>query len=243
MPVEGGRPDSRIIVNDAMNPAVPALVWPASFQRVDCAGPGIPFAALLAQGFFSLTQDRRAIVNNLHGFRVAALATNGFEQSELTEPMKALQAAGAAVSVVSPKQGEIQAAIHDADKGAKVKVDRSIKDAKEQDYDGVLIPGGTVNADQMRAVPEVQSFLKAMQQKGKPFAVICHGPWELVSAGLVKGRTLTSYHTLKDDIVNAGGTWQDKETVVDDNWVTSRSPQDIPAFNKAMIELFSAARR
>lgn len=183
------------------------------------------------------------MVSNLQGFRVAALATDGFEESELIQPMKALKDAGAEVSVLSPKQGEIQGAIHDTEKGAKVKVDRPIQGADAQDYDAVLIPGGTVNADNMRAEPAVQAFLKALQASKKPFAVICHGPWELVSAGLVKGRTLTSYHTLKDDIVNAGGNWQDKETVVDANWLSSRSPQDLPAFNKAMIELFSAARR
>jgi len=181
-------------------------------------------------------------MNDLHGFRVAALATNGFEESELLEPMKALKASGAEVFVVSPKEGEIQAAVHDTEKGTKIKVERPVSGAKAQDYDAVLIPGGTVNADRMRAEPAVQSFLQAMQKSKKPFAVICHGPWELVSAGLVKGRKLTSFHTLKDDIINAGGSWVDQETVVDDNWVSSRSPQDLPAFNTAMIKLFAASR-
>lgn len=182
-------------------------------------------------------------MRNLDGFRVAALATDGFEESELLEPMKALTDSGARVFVISPKKGEIQAAIHDSDKGAKIKVDRALNDANAEDYDAVLIPGGTVNADRMRAEPGVQAFLQAMQQSKKPIAVICHGPWELVSAGLVKGRTLTSFHSLKDDIINAGGNWVDQETVVDGNWLSSRSPEDLPAFNKAMNTLFAESRR
>lgn len=121
----------------------------------------------------------------------------------------------------------------------KVKVDRTLGDVSPEDFDAVHLPGGTINADQMRAVPEVQAFLRAMQEAGKPIAAICHAPWELVSAGLVSGRTLTSYHTLKDDILNAGGIWEDQEVVEDNNWVTSRQPSDIPAFNRAMINLFA----
>lgn len=180
---------------------------------------------------------------DLQDFRVAALATDGFEESELLEPMKALQDSGAQVFVLSPNQGEIQAAVHDTEKGSKVKVDRAINGASTRDYDAALIPGGTVNADRMRTEPGLQAFLQAMQKEGKPIAVICHGPWELVSAGLVKGRSLTSFHTLKDDIVNAGGNWRDEETVVDGNWLSSRSPKDIPAFNKAMLDLFASSRR
>jgi deglycase len=177
----------------------------------------------------------------LSNFRVAVLATDGFEESELTEPVKALKAAGAAVTIVSPKAGEIQGFRHDT-KGAKVKVDRTLPEAHADDFDAVQLPGGALNADTMRVIPEVQQFLRAMQQAGKPMAIICHAPWELVSAGLVRGRTLTSYHTIQDDIRNAGGEWVDREVVEDGNWVTSRQPTDLPAFNRAMIKLFAGSR-
>ncbi len=175
---------------------------------------------------------------DLSDFRVAVLATDSFEESELTEPVKALQEAGARVTIVSLKPGEIQGVRH-AEKAGKVKVDRIIKDVSPEEFDAVLLPGGALNADKMRMVPEVQSFLRTMQDSRKPIAAICHAPWELVSAGLVPGRTLTSYHTIQDDIRNAGGHWVDQEVVEDGNWVTSRQPGDLPAFNKAMIRLFA----
>ena len=174
----------------------------------------------------------------LSGFRVAVLATDGFEESELTEPVKALKDAGAEVTIVSPKKGEIQGFRHDT-KSNKVKVDRTIDQVRAGDFDGVQLPGGALNAVAMRMVPEVQTFLRRMQEAGKPFAVICHAPWELVSAGLVRGRTLTSYFTIQDDIRNAGGNWVDREVVEDRNWVTSRQPDDLPAFNRAMLALFA----
>jgi protease I len=178
-------------------------------------------------------------MSKLSGFRVAVLATDGFEEPELTEPVMALREAGAQVTILSPRPGEIQGVRHDIDKTIKVKVDRTIKDASAEEFDAVHLPGGALNADAMRMVPEVQAFLRAMQDAGKPITVICHAPWELVSAGLVRGRTLTSYHTLQDDIRNAGGHWVDREVVEDGNWVSSRQPSDIPAFNRAMIRLFS----
>ena len=178
-------------------------------------------------------------MSELTGLRVAVLATDGFEEPELTEPVKALKAAGAVVTIVSPKAGEIQAVRHDVNKTIKVKVDRTLQDVSAEEFDAVQLPGGAVNADAMRMEPEVQAFLREMQDAGKPFAVICHAPWELVSAGLVRGRTLTSYHTIQDDIRNAGGNWVDREVVEDGNWVTSRQPDDIPAFNRAMIALFA----
>jgi protease I len=177
--------------------------------------------------------------SELTGFRVAVLATDGFEEPELTEPVQALREAGAQVTILSPKSGQIQAVRHDIDKTIKVKVDRVLKDARPEEFEAVHLPGGTLNADAMRTLPELKAFLKAMQGAGKPIAAICHAPWELVSAGLVRGRTLTSYHTIHDDIRNAGGNWLDQEVVEDGNWVTSRQPGDIPAFNKAMIRLFS----
>src|SRR6266550_191282 len=178
-------------------------------------------------------------MSRLTDFRVAVLSTDGFEESELTEPVKALREAGAQVSILSLKPGQIQAVRHDLDKTVKVKVDRTIRDANAEEFDAVHLPGGTVNADSMRMVPEVQAFLQAMQHAGKPIAAICHAPWELVSAGLVRGRTMTSYHTIQDDIRNAGANWVDREVVEDGNWVTSRQPSDLPAFNRAMLALFS----
>jgi protease I len=175
---------------------------------------------------------------DLNGFRVAVLATDGFEESELTEPVKALEDAGAVVTIVSNKRGEIQGYKHQ-EKGQKVRVDRQIDDVTANDFDGVQLPGGAINADTMRAEPAVLAFLKSMQEVGKPIAAICHAPWELVSAGLVRGRTLTGYHTIRDDVINAGGTWFDMEVVEDGNWVTSRQPSDIPAFNRAMLRLFA----
>ena len=178
-------------------------------------------------------------MSELTDFRVAVLATDGFEESELTEPVKALRDAGAQVTILSLETGEIQGVRHDLDKTVRVKVDRTIRDVDAEQFDAVQLPGGTVNADTMRMVPEVQDFLRAMQSAGKPFAAICHAPWELVSAGLVPGRILTSYHTIQDDIRNAGGDWVDHAMVEDGNWVTSRQPSDLPAFIPGMIALFS----
>jgi protease I len=186
-------------------------------------------------------------MSKLTDLRVAVLATDGFEESELTEPVKALKEAGAKVTIVSLKPGKIQGVRHDLDKTVKVKVDHTLRDLSAEEFDAVHLPGGTVNADSLRMVPEVQAFLRAMQGAGKPIAAICHAPWELVSAGLVPGRTLTSYHTIQDDIRNAGGSWVDQEVVEDGNWVTSRQPSDLPAFIRTMITHFSrspvAARR
>ncbi len=175
---------------------------------------------------------------NLTGFRVAVIATDGFEEQELTEPIGALKDVGAKVTFVSPKTGDIQAFRH-ADKSITVPATKVLAEADPDEFDGVMLPGGALNADFMRVLPELQSFLRSMQDAHKPIAAICHAPWELISAGLVEGRTLTSYHTIQDDIRNAGGTWVDQEVVEDDNWVTSRQPDDLPAFNKAMIALFA----
>ena len=186
-------------------------------------------------------------MSELTDFRVAVLATDGVEEIELTEPVKALKDAGAEVTILSLTRGQIQGVRHDLDKTAKVQADRAIRDVSADEFDAVHLPGGTVNADSLRMVPEVQAFLRAMQDAGKPLSAICHAPWELVSAGLVRGRTLTSYHTLRDDIRNAGGTWVDREVALDGNWVTSRQPSDLPAFIRTMITHFSrspvAARR
>jgi protease I len=177
----------------------------------------------------------------LAGMRVAILATNGFEQAELEEPRKALRAAGAQTVLVSPKSGTLQGMKHD-EKASEFAVDMKLQDAKPEEFDGVLLPGGALNADHLRVEEEAKRFVQAIDQAQKPIAVICHGPWLLVSAGLAKGRELTSYHTIQDDIRNAGCNWKDEETVRDRNWISSRSPDDIPAFNKAMIELFEESQ-
>jgi protease I len=172
----------------------------------------------------------------LGGMRVAILVTDGFEQAEFTGPRDALEQAGASVTVVSNKLGKVQGFNH-VDKGDQFDVDLTFDEVDYKDFDAVVLPGGVVNADQIRMIPQAQQIVKGIQQDGKPIAVICHGAWLLVSAGLVKGRTLTSWPTLQDDIRNAGGTWVDQEVVNDRNWVSSRKPADIPAFNEKMIEV------
>src|SRR5271163_3253253 len=182
-------------------------------------------------------------MSELTDFRVAVLATDGFEESELLEPVKALKDAGAQVTILSPNPGQIQGVRNDVDKTAKVNVDCAIRDVNAEEFDAVHLPGGTVNADSMRMVPEVQAFLREMQDAGKPISAICHAAWELVSAGPVRGRTLTSYYTIQDDVRNAGGHWVDWEVIEDGNWVTSRQPVDLQAFNRAMVVLFCRCRR
>lgn len=174
----------------------------------------------------------------LNGLRVAIIASQDFEQAEMLEPRKALDEAGAKTTVISPQPGEIQGMNHDV-KGEKVRVDMTLDAAKPQDFDAVLLPGGAINADFMRMNKKAQEFVRYFQTNNKPIAFICHAPWLLVSAGLVKGRTLTSYETIQDDIKNAGGNWKDQEVVRDGNWVSSRKPDDIPAFNREIINLFS----
>ena len=174
----------------------------------------------------------------LDRLHVALIATDGFEESELTEPLRALKEAGANVDVVSLKQGEIQAMRHH-DKTIRVKSDKTLDELRPADYDAAMLPGGALNADRLRVEPKLQQFLRALDEAGKPIAAICHAPWELISAGLVRGRKLTAYHTIRDDIQNAGGTFRDQEVVVDGNWVTSRQPSDLPAFNREMLHLFA----
>lgn len=179
---------------------------------------------------------------NLQGRKIAILLTDGFEQVELTEPKKALEEAGATTSIIAPKPGEVQGMNH-TDKGETFKVDLTLDKANPADFDAVLLPGGVANADNLRMEQKAQEFVKKIDQSGKPIAVICHGSWLLISAGLTKGHTLTSYHTLQDDLRNSGATWKDQEVVEDGNWVSSRKPSDIPAFNGAMLKLFSPPAR
>lgn len=176
----------------------------------------------------------------LSGRTIAVLATDGVEQVELTEPMKALKAAGAEVRVVSDKEHEIQAFKHH-DKGTKIPVDSSLDEADPDDFDGLVLPGGVINPDALRLVPEAIAFVRHFIEENKPIAAICHGPWTLIDAGGVKGKTMTSWPSLKTDLSNAGAKWVDKEVVADADLVTSRKPDDLPAFNKTMIETFAHA--
>ena len=178
----------------------------------------------------------------LDNLRIAVIATDGVEEPELAEPVRALREAGARTELLSVKPGQVQAVRHDLQPTQTFTVDKTLTQADPADYDALLLPGGAVNADRLRMEPAVQSFIKQMNGAGKPMAVICHAPWELGSSGLARGRTLTSYHTVQDDLRNAGATWVDREVVVDGNLVTSRQPSDIPAFNREMITLFAAAR-
>jgi protease I len=180
------------------------------------------------------------MVESLKGKRIAIVATDGFEQSELLEPRKALEAEGAKVEIVAPKSGEIQGMEHH-DKGQKVRVDRTIDEVKLEDYAALVLPGGVANPDALRTMPKVVGFIKKFFDEKKPVAVICHGPWTLVEAGVVKGRTMTSWPSLKTDLKNAGANWVDREVVRDDNLVSSRKPDDLPAFCREMVDLFKTA--
>jgi protease I len=170
--------------------------------------------------------------------KVAILAADMFERVELEEPRKALEEAGAEIEIVSIHDGEIQGFDH-FDPAGTEKVDRTIEEASTNDYDALLIPGGVGNPDQLRGNENAVAFVRAFHDAGKPIAVICHGPWMLVESGVVRGKRVTSWPTLETDIRNAGGDWVDEEVVVDDNLVTSRKPDDLPAFNREMLRIFS----
>ena len=174
----------------------------------------------------------------LSGMRVAILVSDDFEQAELTEPKKALEQAGAKITIISPNAGQVTGMNHDT-KADSFKVDMTLDQANPNDFDAVMLPGGALNADFIRMNPKAQAFVKQIDQSGRPMAVICHAPWLLISSDCVKGRTLTSWPSIQDDIRNAGGNWVDKEMVRDHNLVTSRSPKDLGAFNPAMVSLFS----
>ena len=178
------------------------------------------------------------MAKTLQGKTIAILATDGFEQSELIKPKQALEEAGARTQVVSPTENKIKGwDINDW--GKEVPVDVSLKSADASEYDALLLPGGVQNPDKLRMVPEAVEFVKHFIDQGKPVAAICHGPWMLVEANAVRGRTVTSWPSLKTDIQNAGGTWVDEQVVLSNGVVTSGKPDDIPAFNREMIDLFS----
>ena len=180
--------------------------------------------------------------NTLEGVRVAILATDGFEQSELTEPRKALDAAGAVTRVVSPKSGMLRGWNH-KEWGEEVRVDQLLDAADPKNYDALLLPGGVMNPDHLRMEPKAVSFVKDFVATGRPVAAICHGPWTLVEAGVVRGKTFTSWPSVKTDLKNAGAHWVDKEVVTDGQFISSRKPDDIPAFNRALIEAVGAGER
>jgi protease I len=177
----------------------------------------------------------------LSGKRVAILVADGFEQVEMTEPKKALEQAGATTQIISPAQGQVKGWQHDR-WGDSFPVDVPLKQASAEQYDALLLPGGVMNPDKLRIYPEAVQFVRSFFDAGKPIASICHGPWTLVEADVVRGRTVTSWPSLKTDIRNAGGTWVDQEVATDKGIVTSRKPDDIPAFNRKMIEEFSEGR-
>jgi len=172
---------------------------------------------------------------NLSGKKVAIVATDYFEESELTSPAEALRNAGATVEVIAPHSGEIKGVKH-VEPGQSVKVDKTLDEANPSDYDAAVFPGGAINADALRMEQKARNFItKIMSEQGKPTAVICHAPWLLASSRLARGKKLTSFHTIQDDMVNAGANWVDEECVVDGNLITSRKPDDLPAFNDALI--------
>lgn len=178
----------------------------------------------------------------LEGIRVAILVAEGFEQSELVEPKRALEEAGAQTFIVSPEAGEVQGWNH-FDKADKFRVDVLVDEARAEEFDALMLPGGVANPDQLRTKPAAVAFVKAFFDAGKPVGVICHGPWTLIEAGVLKGRTITSWPSLKTDLINAGAKWVDQEVAVDGVLVSSRKPGDLPAFNKRLIEAIAERPR
>jgi protease I len=176
--------------------------------------------------------------DRLQGKKIAFLATDGVEQVELTEPWNAVKAEGAEPVLVSIHDGDIQAFEHDVEEADMFHVDQVVADASPDDFDGLVLPGGTTNPDKLRQDDDAVDFVRGFAQQGKPIGAICHGPWMLVEAGVAEGHQLTSFPSLHTDIENAGGDWIDREVVVDDGLVTSRSPDDLPAFCGKLIEEF-----
>src|SRR5205814_1242697 len=233
-----------------------AAVFPRRSGTGSCAAPFLSdeirhvHRVLLAAQYYIERHLGGVLVNNqianstggfmarkLEGKKVAILVTDGFEQVEMTKPRQALDEAGAETKIVSLKSGQIQG-MHHADKGDKFDVDLTLNDARPDDFDALMIPGGLMNPDALRSTDDAVEFTRHFFEGGKPVAAICHAPWVLIDAGVVRGRTLTSWPAIKTDVKNAGGKWVNEEVVVDNGLVTSRKPDDIPAFNRKMIEEF-----
>ena len=181
------------------------------------------------------------MAESVRGIKVAILVTDGFEQVELTEPRKALDQAGAQTLIVSPRDEKVRGWKF-KEWGDELPVDVHLSDAKTDDFDALVLPGGVMNPDKLRMIPKAVEFVKAFFDADKPVATICHGPWSVIEAGVARGRRMASWPSLKTDIRNAGAEWKDEEVVVDGNLVSSRNPDDIPAFNREMIKLFGNAR-
>jgi protease I len=181
------------------------------------------------------------MANELQGKKIAFIATEGVEEVELTEPWKAVEEAGGQPELISIEDGEVQAWEH-FDKGGSFKVDKTIEEAQPSDYDGLVLPGGVANPDQLRTDENVVSFILDFAASGKPIGVICHGPWTLIEAGVLEGRKVTSWPSLQTDLRNAGANWVDEEVVVDQGLVSSRNPDDLPAFNAKIVEEFAEGR-
>jgi deglycase len=179
---------------------------------------------------------------NLRGLKVAILIEDGFEQVEMVEPRRALDDVGAETHIVSPRDEEVRSWVF-REWGEKFPVDTPLDEARPDDYDALLLPGGVINPDKLRMQPKAVEFVKAFFDAGKPVASICHGPWMVIEAGAARGRRIASWPSIKTDVRNAGGEWVDQEVVVDGALVTSRKPDDIPALNREMITLFGKARR
>jgi protease I len=184
-------------------------------------------------GFFN--RIKSTDMKSLQGKRVAILTENGFEESELTSPMEALRKAGAEVHIVSPREDKVKG-WKDGNWSIELPVDVLVADADPEEYDALVIPGGVINPDLMRRDQDCIEFAKEFLQEGKPVAAICHGPQLLIETGMLEGKKMTSFHSIKTDLINAGARWEDKEVVVDNGLVTSRSPKDLEAFNKKMLE-------
>ncbi len=180
--------------------------------------------------------------DELNGKKIAFLAADGVEQVELEQPREAIEQAGGSVELLSLDDGEIQAMNHDIEPADKFSVDKKVADASPDDYDGLVLPGGTINPDNLRVDEDAIGFIQAIAKAGKPIGAICHGPWTLVEADLVRGRKLTSYPSIRTDIRNAGGTVVDEEVVVDQGLVTSRNPDDLDAFNDKIVEEFAEGK-
>jgi protease I len=232
---------AELTLDDANEMSFPASdpVASANISRIETA-PEMAPAATDHQNSNAVnpgTQSQTGSVS-LRNMKIAILVTDGFEQVELLQPKQALEAVGATVHVISDQPDSVQGFQH-TDKGICVDVDRALMKVVAEDYDAVLLPGGVVNGDAMRMLSAARGFVQSINKQNKPIASICHGGWLLISAGIAKGRTVTSWPSLQDDFINAGSEWMDQEVVRDKNFISSRKPDDIPAFNQAFIALLS----